>query len=100
MATLTKGTSYRRTGSSGLIWADSMVLAEDGIFSLNRLHNDKGYSRTDGRTVEAEPAADLARSRSVGSVTSSVSVVAPTPRHKSSFSVFKWLKKALIKMRR
>ncbi|MCO5552418.1 hypothetical protein L7F22_005929 [Adiantum nelumboides] len=100
MAALTKGMSYRRQGSSGLIWADNMVLTEEGIFAMNRVQNDKGYSRTDGTTGEAQPGVNMTRSKSVGSASSSISVVAPTSRHKSSFSVFKWLKKAITKIRR
>lgn len=101
MATLTKGMSYRRQGSSGLIWADNMMVTEDGLFAMKRHQNDNGISRNPAEVPDfstSSPA--MARSKSVGSTTSSVAVVVPSPAHrKSSFSVLKWLKKAFTKIR-
>eukprot|EP00250_Pteridium_aquilinum_P013408 c21322_g1_i1 orf=111-425(+) len=104
MAMLTKGMSYRRQGSSGLIWAENMVLTEDGAFP-KRHQNDNGFSRDPARMTEVPDLATgaspgMARSKSVGSTTSSVSVVAPRRAQKSSFSVLKWLKKAFTRRRR
>ncbi|KAH7298704.1 hypothetical protein KP509_25G055000 [Ceratopteris richardii] len=97
MATLTKGLSYRRQGSSGLIWADNLVLSEEGILSISKVQKQKAYARTDVKADELEATPGLTRSKSVGSVASSVSIAQPNPTQKTSFSVKRWLKKILAK---
>ena len=141
MAMLKKGLSYRRQGSSGLIWADNMIVAEDGTLILNRhnnatnnlnVHGEGGFIKTSAaRGSEASELSQMvmmSRSKSVGSNSSmaasdAMSSSAPVPvpaqaqaqapamaapptpttapaRHKSSFRVMKWLKKAITKIRR
>ena len=145
MAMLKKGLSYRRQGSSGLIWADNMIVAEDGTLILNRhnnnnnnvsnnlnVHGEGGFAKISAEPRRGSEASELSqimmmsRSKSVGSnssmaaseaISSSAPVPAqapamamamaapPTPttapaRHKSSFRVMKWLKKAITKIRR
>jgi hypothetical protein len=112
MAMLKKGLSYRRQGSSGLIWADNMIVAEDGTLILNRHKNnsnavvaltiteksidasgDGGLMRSSGpRVSDASTMMMMSRSKSVGSASasamaaSSETVQIPPPPPSSSSS--------------
>ena len=125
MATLTKGMSYRRQGSSGLIWSD-----QNAIYQRHMV-DEKPYSLQDQKPSSSQDQKlMMMRSLSTGSTkasSSSLSTIAmstpssstttaipanttstvnatstsvPASHHKGSFNVVKWIKKALTRMRR
>ncbi|KAI5072931.1 hypothetical protein GOP47_0013037 [Adiantum capillus-veneris] len=111
MASLTRGISFRRQGSSGSTWAYN----EEGILvrqnnegsqvtggSLSRIHNWQGS------TYQAQPAAKmgpspslsiLERSKSVGCAPARFPANSPPPVKVSKSRFMKWIKKAFHKLK-
>lgn len=97
MGTLTKGMSYRRQGSSGLIWAENFTVREDGVFGPkegNFMRTPAGVN-DGGETSTGSPR--MERSKSVGS--SFHATPAQASNHKSGFRVVRWLKKTFTRIR-
>eukprot|EP00249_Psilotum_nudum_P009054 c21678_g1_i1 orf=857-1177(+) len=99
--TLTKGISFRRQGSSGLTWADTWTVTEEGVLAIKRPKEDKTKDFTVPQFRTADPrdtsstSSVLDRSKSVGN--SPRTKVRPHMHHKSASGIVKWLKKTFTK---
>ncbi|CAM6105496.1 unnamed protein product [Calypogeia fissa] len=105
MNMLTRGTSFRRQGSSGMTWADNWIFTDDGMFlgRHTKVADDKGVASNGLRPITAQQPKnvktsddfpeELQRSRSVGAGTDRKH----RSHHKSGLWGLKWLKKNLKK---
>lgn len=122
MASLTRGISFRRQGSSGMSWTDSWAFNEEGVLvrttskdeghggqrfggsALSRIHDlqdeeEAGASAAAAAASACPPSpAALGRSKSVGSAPAA-SVNAPH-QLKSGLGLLKWIKKTFSKFKK
>jgi hypothetical protein len=98
---LTRGSSFRRQGSSGMTWADNCIFTDDGMFlgRHTKVSDDKGATSNSLKGIPQETSrqisgssvkgpdtrAGLQRSRSTGS--------GAERKPKSKSGMLKWLKK-------
>ncbi|KAJ7551102.1 hypothetical protein O6H91_07G133900 [Diphasiastrum complanatum] len=82
MAALSRGTSFRRQGSSGMCWAENWTFTDQGMFSGRKVADVSSCEKKDGSIK-------FSRSNSANATSSG--------SRKAHFSVIKWLKGKLRK---